>query len=79
MLFHIRYSDEETIQKLKEANVTLVGTATSVDEAIENERSGMDIIVAQGSEAGGHRGSFLNHGDDEPMIGTMSLVPPRGR
>ena len=35
----------------------------------------MDIIVAQGSEAGGHRGSFLNHGDDEPMIGTMSLVP----
>ena len=28
----------------------------------------MDIIVAQGSEAGGHRGSFLNHGDDEPMI-----------
>lgn len=67
--------DEETIQKLKEANVTLVGTATSVDEAIENERSGMDIIVAQGSEAGGHRGSFLNHSDEEPMIGTMSLVP----
>lgn len=35
----------------------------------------MDIIVAQGSEAGGHRGSFLNHSDEEPMIGTMSLVP----
>ena len=48
----------ETIQKLKEAKVTLIGTATTVDEAIENERAGMDLIVAQGSEAGGHRGSF---------------------
>ena len=50
--------DHETIQKLKEAKVTLIGTATTVDEAIENERAGMDLIVAQGSEAGGHRGSF---------------------
>ncbi|MFW3545325.1 NAD(P)H-dependent flavin oxidoreductase [Staphylococcus caprae] len=67
--------DHETIQKLKEAKVTLIGTATTVDEAIENERAGMYLIVAQGSEAGGHRGSFLNNGKYEPMIGTMSLVP----
>ena len=58
MLLYIWYSDHETIQKLKEAKVTLIGTATTVDEAIENERAGMDLIVAQGSEAGGHRGSF---------------------
>jgi len=44
--------DYEIIQKLKEIKVTLIGTTTSVDEAIENERVGMDIIVAQGSEAG---------------------------
>ena len=49
--------DHETIQKLKEAKVTLIGTATTCN-AIENERAGMDLIVAQGSEAGGHRGSF---------------------
>lgn len=67
---------KDTITQLKDANIMLIGTATSVDEAIENERAGMDIVVAQGSEAGGHRGSFLpakqHH---EPLIGTMSLVP----
>ncbi|MBI5971881.1 NAD(P)H-dependent flavin oxidoreductase [Staphylococcus caledonicus] len=67
---------QETISKLKQANVKLVGTATSVEEAIENERAGMDVVVAQGSEAGGHRGSFLSKNQQsQPLIGTMSLVP----
>lgn len=65
----------DIIKKLKEANVKLIGTATSVDEAIEKENAGMDIIVAQGSEAGGHRGSFMHKENDMPLIGTMSLVP----
>lgn len=52
--------NESIIERLKEANIKLIGTATSVDEAIANEKAGMDAIVAQGSEAGGHRGSFLN-------------------
>lgn len=51
--------NESIIERLKEANIKLIGTATSVDEAIANEKAGMDAIVAQGSEAGGHRGSFL--------------------
>ena len=32
----------------------LIGTATSVEEAIANEQAGMDMVIAQGSEAGGH-------------------------
>ncbi|MGT2610412.1 NAD(P)H-dependent flavin oxidoreductase [Staphylococcus aureus] len=60
---------------MKEANIKLIGTATSVDEAIANEKAGMDAIVAQGSEAGGHRGSFLKPKNQLPMIGTISLVP----
>ncbi|UOR11691.1 NAD(P)H-dependent flavin oxidoreductase [Halobacillus amylolyticus] len=62
------------IDKLKEHDILLIGTATTVKEAILNEEAGMDAVVAQGSEAGGHRGTF-----DRPfecsMIGTMSLVP----
>ena len=63
----------EVMEKLKRENVILIGTATTVEEAIENEMRGMDIIVVQGSEAGGHRGCFLQE-VDEP-IGLMSLIP----
>lgn len=61
------------IRKLKQHHITLIGTATSVREAIEIEKAGMDLIVVQGSEAGGHRGSFLNK--NENGIGLMSLIP----
>ncbi|MGZ0075540.1 nitronate monooxygenase [Staphylococcus aureus] len=47
--------NESIIKRLKESNIKLIGTATSVDEAIANEKAGMDAIVAQGSEAGGHQ------------------------
>src|SRR2546422_5276819 len=52
----------------------LIGTATTVEEAITMEKSGVDAVVTQGSEAGGHRGSF---GSDfaSGMVGTMALVP----
>ena len=63
----------EVMEKLKRENVILIGTATTVDEAIENEERGMDIIVVQGSEAGGHRGSFLQ--EEEEPVGLMSLIP----
>ena len=62
------------IQTLKSHGIRVIGTATHVQEAIYLETSGIDVIVAQGSEAGGHRGTFL--GDFESaMVGTMSLVP----
>ena len=52
----------------------LVGTATTAEEAIALETAGCDAIVAQGAEAGGHRGTFL-HAFEDAMIGTMALVP----
>ncbi|MGG2027105.1 nitronate monooxygenase family protein [Gottfriedia sp. S16(2024)] len=64
----------EIINELKLHNIILIGTATTVNEAIEIEKSGMDLVVVQGSEAGGHRGNFLND-NEESLIGLMSLIP----
>jgi nitronate monooxygenase len=50
--------DEKIVQLLKENKVFLIGTATTVEEAVLAEQAGMDAVVAQGGEAGGHRGSF---------------------
>lgn len=51
--------DEKTVQLLKGNDVFLIGTATSIEEAELAEQVGMDAVVVQGSEAGGHRGSFV--------------------
>lgn len=64
----------EIITKLKENNIVIMGTATTVAEAVALEKQQCDIVVAQGSEAGGHRASFLNHSRFS-QIGTMALVP----
>lgn len=60
--------------QLKGQGCRLIGTATSVREAILLDQLGVDAIVAQGVEAGGHRGSFLS---DEalPQVGLMALLP----
>ena len=52
----------------------VLGTATTVAEAVALQRGGVDAVVAQGSEAGGHRGSFVA-GFEVGMVGTMALVP----
>jgi nitronate monooxygenase len=62
------------IVRLKRKRITVIGTATTVEEAIALERAGVDAIAAQGSEAGAHRGTFLRSFESS-MIGTMSLVP----
>jgi nitronate monooxygenase len=62
------------MEAIKALNMFLIGTATTVEEAIALERSGVDAVVAQGSEAGGHRGTF--RGDfASGMVGGISLVP----
>jgi len=63
--------DDKSIQKLKENGITLIGTCTSLEEALILEKSGIDIICVQGIEAGGHRGTF--DADNIPEIGGMSL------
>jgi nitronate monooxygenase len=65
---------KEILTLLKEQGITIIGTATTVQEAVFNEKMGVDAIVAQGSEAGGHRGSFQEN-EDSGMIGLMSLIP----
>ncbi|WP_235846538.1 NAD(P)H-dependent flavin oxidoreductase [Neobacillus drentensis] len=65
---------KEVIAELKQANIIQMGTATTVREAVENELAGMDIVVVQGSEAGGHRGNFID-GNQESLVGLMSLIP----
>jgi nitronate monooxygenase len=62
------------IAELKQNNIILMGTATTVEEAVEIEKLGMDMVVVQGSEAGGHRGNFMGE-DQESLIGLMSLIP----
>lgn len=62
----------ESIKKLKENDTILIGTCTSVEEALVLDESGIDIICVQGIEAGGHRGSFI--GEDIPQIGGLSLL-----
>lgn len=66
--------EREIMDRLKRENIVIIGTATTVREALENEAAGVDLVVMQGSEAGGHRGSFSSS-FDEAMIGTTALIP----
>lgn len=71
--FHFGLPDAERIAALKQAGCLLLATATSPAEALAAQRAGMDAIVAQGHEAGGHRGLFDSDGHDD-MLGTMALT-----
>jgi nitronate monooxygenase len=63
---------EDTVMKLKAAGCRLLGTACSVEEAVLMEERGMDAVIVQGAEAGGHRGAFL---PSTRAVGLMSLIP----
>jgi nitronate monooxygenase len=62
------------IARLKARTIFVMGTATTVNEAIALEQAGVDAVVAQGSEAGGHRGTFAGS-FESGMVGTIALVP----
>jgi nitronate monooxygenase len=62
------------IAAVKARGMFLMGTATTVDEAVALERAGVDAVVAQGSEAGGHRATFAGE-FDAGLVGTVALVP----
>lgn len=66
--------DSRTMQELKANETLVIGTATTFREALMLEQSGADMIVAQGSEAGGHRGTFAV-AFEEALVGTMALIP----
>ena len=62
------------VDEIRRRGAKSIGTATTVDEAVALQAAGVDVIVASGSDAGGHRGSFLTS-VDRSLVGTMSLVP----
>jgi nitronate monooxygenase len=65
---------KQIVNEFRRKGVALIGTATTVDEAVALEQAGVDVIAASGFEAGGHRGSFLQSSEDS-LTGTMALVP----
>lgn len=66
--------DANCIQQCKANDILSIGTASNCKEAIALAASGIDAIVAQGSEAGGHRGTFLGREEDS-LVGSIALVP----
>lgn len=72
--FHFGVPDPEAIDALHQRDIVIGVSATTVDEALDVERAGCDFVIAQGAEAGGHRGQF-DPGMDRTMVGTFALVP----
>jgi nitronate monooxygenase len=64
--------DQQSISGLKSHGIRLIGTASCLKEAQLLAQSGVDVVIAQGIEAGGHRASFLK--GELPLIATHSLV-----
>lgn len=72
--FHFGLPGAELLAQVKAWGAKILSTATTVEEALWLEAHGADAIIAQGSEAGGHRGHFLSQALSAQM-GTLALVP----
>jgi nitronate monooxygenase len=72
--FHFGMPEAGLVRRLKGTGIVVISSATSAEEARWLEERGCDAIIAQGAEAGGHRGMFLND-DIARQAGTMALVP----
>ena len=70
--FHFGLPDAGRVGALKSTGCMLLATATNLDEAVAAKRAGIDAVVAQGWEAGGHRGVFDPDAPDA-RLGTMAL------
>ena len=72
--FHFGLPNEDLLLEIKSWGSKIISTATTVEEALWLEARGVDAIIAQGLEAGGHRGHFLSD-DLTEQHGTFSLLP----
>ena len=72
--FHFGLPSEALLARVRNCGAKILSSATTVGEARWLEAHGVDAIIAQGIEAGGHRGSFLS-GDLTLQPGTFALVP----
>ena len=64
----------EVIEAFKAKGIRLAGTVTSVPEAQAVEAAGLDVLLAQGAEAGGHRGTFAGS-YEQGLVGSLALIP----
>ena len=71
--FHFGLPAPDLLQRVRDMGATVLSSATTVDEARWLEARGVDAIIAQGVEAGGHRGMFLSD-DLTTQVGTAALV-----
>jgi nitronate monooxygenase len=72
--FHFGLPAPELLERARRWGAKVLSSATTVDEALWLEARGVDAVIAQGLEAGGHRGMFLSQ-DLGTQVGTFALVP----
>ena len=72
--FHFGLPSDDLLHRVRSWGTKILASATCVDEALWLESRGVDAIIAQGLEAGGHRGHFLSD-DLTRHVGTFALVP----
>ncbi|MGJ4944576.1 NAD(P)H-dependent flavin oxidoreductase [Bradyrhizobium sp. HKCCYLS1011] len=72
--FHFGLPEPALLKRVKAAGALVLASATVVREAVWLEQNGADVIIAQGADAGGHRGMFLTDKLAE-QVGTFALVP----
>jgi nitronate monooxygenase len=65
----------EVVERMKASGIDWFAAVTTVAEAREAEAAGADVIVAQGAEAGGHRGAFDPSRAERDLVGLFALVP----
>ena len=76
--FHFGLPSADLVQRVKTWGAVVLGSATTLDEALWLEAHGADAVIAQGLEAGGHRGIFLSDDmarDIGTQVGTFALLP----
>ena len=72
--FHFGLPSPELLARVRSWGSKIISSATTVDEALWLQAQGVNAIIAQGLEAGGHRGIFLSS-DLTTQVGTMALLP----
>ena len=72
--FTFGYLSKKLVERCQELHIRLIGTATTAPEAVLLKEKGCDAVCLQGSEAGGHRGSFLSTDRDTIEYSTLGLL-----
>ena len=72
--FHFGLPNDKLLARVRSWGSRILSSATTVDEALWLQHRGVDAIIAQGLESGGHRGMFLTD-DTTTQVGTLALVP----